>query len=146
MIRATAWFPLATGEENAMRLVMLVVVAMTLLAAGCSSEKTPPLPALHKVTGQVVNAGAPVKGGNVSFQIIDNPQPYVINSKVGDDGRFSLTTYKDTKPIPGAPEGKYRVIYSPPALTKTAFPTTLAGTFEVAAKDNELKLDISVKE
>src|SRR5436190_22072577 len=113
---------------------------MLAIASGCSEEKTPPLPTLHPVRGHVVNAGVPVKGGSVSFQLIDNPAPYVINGGVDDTGRFTVSTFKNTQRVPGAPEGKYRVIYNPPALGKSAFPVMLAGTFDVAAaKDNDLK-------
>jgi hypothetical protein len=125
---------------------MPVAFVLFAFAAGCHTEKTPPLPTLHSVKGVVVSAGKPVKGGSVKFDLVDNPLPYVINGPVDESGRFELSTYKDTKRVPGAPEGKYRVVYSPAVIGKDAFPVAIAGTFDVAAKDNELKLDISQKE
>lgn len=96
----------------------------------------------------VVNKGIPVKGGSVHFNLVDNPAPYVIDGVVKDDGRFELTTMKGTKPYSGAPEGKYKVMYTAPGDGQSVTaPRIAAATYEVVAnKNNELVVDVGAKE
>jgi hypothetical protein len=98
------------------------LLALALLS-GCGPHET--LPPLHPVKGKVVKDGIS------------------INGQVDDDGLFELTTLEGRKRHPGAPAGEYRVVYSPPVVGKSSLPFALTKTFEIAAKANELVLELS---
>jgi hypothetical protein len=77
-----------------------------------------------------------------------------INAEVDGDGRFSLTTRKGSLARPGAPEGSYHAVYTPPvaggagdptdpARAQSVLPLPLAPTYKVEAKDNEFTLDLA---
>ncbi|MCA9068260.1 MAG: hypothetical protein KDA84_05020 [Planctomycetaceae bacterium] len=80
---------------------------------GCGgSEEFPTTP----VSGKVTHNGQPVKGGSVTLMPVAKAEGKSAGKpatgSVGDDGTFTLTTYKDKD---GAVVGKHRVSYSPPA-------------------------------
>jgi hypothetical protein len=108
---------------------------------GCGPHHT--LPPLHPVSGMVVKGGKPVKGGSVMFSRLKDPTPLIVNAAVDDAGQFELATLDDHTRHPGAPEGEYQVTYSPPVLSKKSFPVTLPRMVTIAAKANDLVLDLA---
>lgn len=90
--------------------------AVAILAVlGCSAPVT--IPTLHPVTGRVVRAGTPVKGGGLYFAPANGEQRGLIhNGSVASDGTFVATTevYGASPPTrDGLPAGTYRVTYLP---------------------------------
>jgi hypothetical protein len=89
------------------------VLALALPA--CTSD---PFPPLHPLTGTVTRDGKPVEGGGLIF-IPGSGGGLVVNASVGKDGRFAAQTEHTGKSglviRPGAPAGKYKVIYHPPS-------------------------------
>ncbi|MDY3553553.1 hypothetical protein R5W24_002656 [Gemmata sp. JC717] len=89
------------------------------LLAGCSgAERVPPL---HPVTGTLAREGKSVGVGGLLF--VPEPAtntPFTVNAPVQPDGTFAaqtLWTARDGKSEtrPGAPAGRYRVVYHPPS-------------------------------
>jgi hypothetical protein len=89
----------------------VVLVGLT----GCSTAVT--VPNLHPVSGRVVRAGAPVKGGGLYFAPVNGEQRGLIhNGSVAPDGTFVAATevYGATPPTrDGLPAGTYKVTYLP---------------------------------
>ena len=77
------------------------VLALVLLAgAGCGTPvKGPDFLDLNPVKGVVKRGGQPVRGGSVRFTPDPSQADFVVNSVVGDDGTFALSTVrtKDSK-------------------------------------------------
>jgi hypothetical protein len=78
----------------------------------------------------------------------DRPE-FLINSEVGPDGRFSLSTVRTTdsrgERRPGAPPGNYRVTYLPPVADQTTGnlePITLPKPLTVESQSNDLLIDL----
>jgi hypothetical protein len=113
------------------------------LAIGCTPQPHMALAPLHPVTGRVVNGGAAVKGGSVTFSRLNDQTPLIVNAAVDEAGHFELATLQDHMRHPGAPEGDYQVMYSPPVLGKGALPVTWAKTVTIAAKANEVVVDLA---
>lgn len=120
-----------------------------LLLPGCSSSTTQPdFADLHQVKGVVKRAGQPVKGGVVTFTGVPADPAFIINSEVGPDGNYTLSTVRTTDTAgerkPGAPAGKYKVTYEPPLGDQTAGgqidPIELPATVTVQAGDNDIPL------
>jgi hypothetical protein len=92
-------------------LVCLTSVAISIVSVGCGSGKVPTAP----VKGKVTYNGQPVTGGSITFGPIgsksqkDPGQPGF--GEVGPDGSYSLKS----QGADGAPIGKNKVIYAPPA-------------------------------
>lgn len=128
-----------------------ISLALAVLCSGCESGR--PQPAfsdLHPATGIVTQSGKTVGGGVVTFTPQPDRQEFLINSEVGDDGRFSLSTVRATdskgERRPGAPAGEYRVTYLPPVKNQTAGnldPIALPKHTTIQAGSNDLKLELS---
>jgi hypothetical protein len=90
-------------------LVQTLVAVMLISAVSCSG--TPAPVAVHPVKGQVFYGEQPAAGVKVYFFPTSAPQmpeiPANPHGITGPDGRFTLTTYKDSD---GAAEGGYLVI------------------------------------
>ena len=124
------------------------------LLVGCGSgSKQPNFPDLSPVKGTITRGGSPVKGGAVQF-FPDPPKPdFLINSEVGVDGTYTLSTVRTTDTSgerkPGAPPGTYKVTYTPPLGDQTAGgainPIELTKTFTVTAGNNDIPIDLPRK-
>jgi hypothetical protein len=135
------------------RFVVIVVCCLG-IGLGCGGgSNQPPFSDLFVVKGVVMRGNDPVKGGAVRFQSDSDKQEFLVNSEVGSDGTFSLitvrTTDKQGERKPGAPAGKYKVMYYPNAADQTAGgstdPIELSQAVTVEAKENNLKLELPKK-
>ncbi len=124
------------------------------LAAGCGGgADQPKFPDLSQVSGVVKRGGQPVKGGAVQFQSEPDRPEFLVNSEVGSDGTFTLSTVRTTDKTgerkTGAPAGKYKVVYQPPLGDQTAggqlTPINAPGSFEVKAGPNDLMIELPKK-
>ena len=118
-----------------MKHLFLTIAACCLL--GCAQEHS--FPDLYPVRGQVKSGGAIVpKGGFVQLRSDSlGDAMLMVQGEVGDDGKFELSTISARlkKRMPGVPEGKYRLVYAPPASTlQNVFPVELRNTFTVEKK------------
>lgn len=130
-----------------------LVFALGLLAGCGSDKKQPDFPDLSPVKGVVKRDGQPVKGGAVRFTPDPDKPEFLINSEVGADGTFALTTVRTTdskgERKPGAPPGKYKAAYTPPLGDQTAGGPT--GAVEatkpvtVSAGNNEVTVELPKK-
>jgi hypothetical protein len=130
----------------------LGILCCLVLLAGCSGVKQPEFEALHPATGKVQQAGAALTGGSLRFNPTNDKGEFIVNSLVGPDGSFSLTTVRTTdskgERRNGAPAGEYSVVYTPESLDQTAAyqpPITLPQKFVIEAKENTLTLDVPVR-
>lgn len=123
------------------------------LIAGCGSDGNPaPFSELHPVKGVVLRGGVPVNGGSVEFAMTGGSTEFLVNSDVGADGNFTLTTVRTTdsrgERKTGAPAGTYTATYRPPVADQTtghSNPVTLPKSAIVEAKANDLKLELPAK-
>ena len=126
-----------------------------LAALGCNSGETPQ-PAfgdLYPVRGVVKRGGQPVKGGVVQFTPNPDRPEFLINSLVGDDGTFTLTTVRMTdkqgERKTGAPAGAYKVTYTPPINDQTAGGQSTSIEYPkpvtVTAGENDLPIELPAK-
>lgn len=131
-----------------------VLTALLIVVGGCDAgSKQPDFPELHPVKGVVKLGGKPVKGGVVLFSPEPERPEFLVNSEVGDDGSFSLSTVRTTdkkgERKPGAPAGKYRVSYSPPLGDQTAGPVgepvPAQQPVTIASGDNDLTIELQKK-
>jgi hypothetical protein len=119
------------------------------LAAGCGggAREQPKFGDLVPVAGVVVQGGAPVSGGVVEFIPEKNKDDFMINSEVGGDGKYSLTTVRLTdsrgERKPGVPPGKYRVNFRPPLANQA--PGASTDTIELATPVNVTKAETDLK-
>ena len=135
--------------------VRLVAPVLAVLLVGCGGGgNQPAFPELFPVKGVVKRGGQPVSGGSVKFTPDPDRPEFGINSEVGADGTFSLTTFRTTDKAgerkPGAPAGKYRVTYMPPAGDQTAGgvsfnPIEAPEPATVAALENNLTVELTKK-
>jgi hypothetical protein len=94
------------GWATAMSIRFLSLVAW-LCMAGCGASSLPTYP----VTGEVVFPdGSPLSGGVVEFRSLQGTPAVVARGEIGQDGKFSLTTFK---PGDGAIAGEHQVMVSP---------------------------------
>lgn len=123
-----------------------------LVLAGCGGDNQPPFPDLHPVKGVVKRGGQPVSGGGIRFDPDPARPEFIITSTVEPDGTFTLATIRTTDKSgerkPGAPAGKYKVTYMPPAGDQTAGgasfdPITAPGGVTVEAKENDLTVELT---
>lgn len=132
-----------------MRKTFFGVALLGILGCGDAS-KQPDFPELHPVKGVIKMGGQPVKGGAVRFTPEPDRPEFLINSEVGDDGTFSLSTVRTTdkkgERRPGAPAGRYRITYTPMVMDQTAGgfmePITPSQTYTVQAGPNDLTIDL----
>lgn len=130
----------------------LAVSAAALLGCG-SGASQPNFPDLHPVKGVVKRGGQPAARGTVQFAADPANPDFLINSEVGDDGTFTLTTVRTTdskgERKPGAPAGKYKVTYTPPLADQTAGgqinPIDAPAPATVAAGENNLTIELPKK-
>jgi hypothetical protein len=122
---------------------LLVVLA---LAAGCGPPAT--LPKTYPVRGKVVyKDGQPMDGGLVEFHSTRDPLVRA-TAEIGPDGRFTLATPTERRPVPGAPDGDYSVTVLPrmegdQAKQPMPDPINLARTYTVKPDDtNDLTITL----
>jgi hypothetical protein len=134
-------------------LVSAFALAVAILA-GCGKDgDQPAFPELHPVKGVVKKGGQPVSGGSVRFTPDADRGEFLINSEVGPDGTFTLSTVRTTdrsgERKPGAAAGKYKVTYMPAGGDQTAAaqmnPIELPNPVTVNAGNNDLTLDLPKK-
>jgi hypothetical protein len=137
-----------------MRALLFCLFAVGLLSGcGGSGGKQPDFPDLHPVKGTVTRGGAPVKGGAVQFAPDPARPDFLINSEVGPDGTFALSTVRTTDKSgerkSGAPAGSYKVTFTPPLGDQTAGgavnPIELTKPVTVTAGNNDLTIELPKK-
>jgi hypothetical protein len=133
-----------------MRTYLLLGVVLIL---GCSSDggNQRAFSDLHPVKGIVMQNGKPVTGGAIQFRPEPDSPGFVINSEVGSDGTFNLTTVRTTDSSgerkTGAPKGNYKVTFVPPVVdqkTANVKAITLIKAITVEAKTNDLKIELTL--
>jgi hypothetical protein len=138
-----------------MRTLALVVPALLLAAlTGCGKDgDQPPFAELYPVKGIIKRGGEPVNGGAVRFYPDPDKPEFIVNSKVGADGTYSLTTVRttDTKGErkSGAPAGNYKVVFHPDSTDQTSggsvTPIPLVKPVAVNAGENDIPIDLPAK-
>ncbi len=109
-------------KSASLRSVRLIAVLLPLAGLwGCGggeSFSTAP------VSGKVMHAGKPVKGGSVQFSPVSadatKSAGKPASGNVNDDGTFTLSTYGNDD---GAVLGKHTVTYTPPTNEAAAAPS-----------------------
>lgn len=130
-----------------MRTIFLTLVLLGIWGCG-PSTKQPDFPNLHPVKGVVKLGGQLVKGGTVQFVPEPDRPEFLINSEVGTDGTFTLSTVRTTdskgERRAGAPAGNYRVTYIPMLTDQKAGgivePVTTAQIITVQEGPNDLTI------
>lgn len=135
--------------------ILVTTLALAAVApAGCGGGggNQPAFADLHPVKGVVKRDGKPASGGVIRF----NPDPdrgeFIINSEVGPDGTYQLTTTRATdqrgERKSGAPAGAYTVVFIPPLGDQAAGgsldPVTYAKPVTVGTGDNDIPIDLPV--
>lgn len=129
----------------------LPVLLLSLALGGCGGADQPPFPELSPVKGVVKRGNDPVAGGDIKFTPEPDRPEFIVNSVVGADGTYSLTTVRTTdtrgERKPGAPAGNYKVTYIPPHNSKTSTksftPIDLKALVTVQAGANDIAIDLS---
>jgi hypothetical protein len=129
--------------------------ALAALLVGCGGGGSQPaFPDLYPAKGVVKRGGQPVAGGSVRFTPEPDRPEFLVNAEVGPDGTFSLSTVRTTDKAgerkPGAPAGRYRVTYMPPAGDQTAggvsfAPVEAQSAVTVASQENDLTIELTKK-
>jgi hypothetical protein len=132
----------------------LVVLLLTMIVAGCSSQSMPALPTVYPVKGKVVQAdGQPLSYGRVHLTPRERGKGQPCNGFLNSDGSFDkLMTYAggfgavpgkylmhiepDTKNEKGFYSGKSKEMPVPPE--KYRDPQTAELAVEIKAGDNDL--------
>jgi hypothetical protein len=137
------------------RITRALVLALALATgAGCDSgPKQPDFPDLNPVKGVIKRGGQPVSGGSVRFNPDPDKPDFVVNSEVGTDGTYTLTTVRTTDKSgerkTGAPAGAYKVTYTPPIGDQTAGgqtgPMSPPTAVTVQAGNNDIPIDLPKK-
>jgi len=135
-----------------MRVILLAAVVAALgFAAGCGDNR--PQPAfgdLVPTSGVVNQGGKPVSGGVIQLSPDPDKGEFIINSEVGTDGKFNLTTVRATdsqgERKPGAPPGKYKAVYRPPLGNQTSGgsvdPIDVPTPVTITKAETDLKIDV----
>jgi hypothetical protein len=124
---------------------------VVLFAAGCSG---PAMPKTYPVTGTVAyKGGQRLKGGSVQLTQPADSSLRVVGA-IGEDGTFTLHTFRDNDKAAGAPEGEYQVVVLPPLAAdprggvkgdhKGVVPIALPRPFKVQAGENTLPIELPV--
>ncbi len=118
---------------------------------GCSGGvPQPAFPDLHPIKGTVRIAGKPASGGVITL-VSDSPkQDFLINSEVGTDGSFKLTTVRLTDSTgerkPGVAAGKYAASYIPKLGDQTSggagVPMNAAAPISISGPNENLVIDV----
>ena len=120
------------------------------LMAGCGGSQQP-FAELYPVKGVVLRDGQPVQKGTIQFVGASGNASFIVNSEVGADGTFELTTVRTTDSSgerkTGAPAGAYTVTYTPFSDQRGGNfnPVALPKPITVEAKPNELRIDLPKK-
>lgn len=120
------------------------LVPLLLVASGCSLGD--PFPPLHPLTGTVTRDGKPVTGGGLIFiSESETGSALIVNAAVARDGTFAARTEhtgrSETTIRPGAPVGRYKVVYHPPGDgSKMGLEVALEQAVTVEGKSNEAAL------
>jgi len=132
-----------------------VLFALALVAfIGCQGgNKQPKFPDLNPVKGTVKKGGQAVNGGVVTFTPEPPSSEFLINSEVGSDGTYNLSTVRLTdsqgERKSGVPAGTYKVTYAPPLGDQTAGgqvnTNQLPKPVTVKAGDNNIPIDLPGK-
>jgi hypothetical protein len=105
------------------RCLFLIAIPLV-LSLGCGKSDQPAFSELYPVKGVVKRGGQPVKGGVVRFTLDPEKPEFQTNAIVGEDGTYSLTTFRTTDKSgerkSGAPAGTYKVTYVPDLADQTA--------------------------
>jgi hypothetical protein len=99
------------------RIGIVTVIGLAMLASSCGNGRKPVFP----VHGQVLDAKQkPAVGALVIFHPVnaDPKDPLKPLGKVDENGRFTLTTYREGD---GAPTGEYVITITWPTPKKTPF-------------------------
>jgi hypothetical protein len=96
----------------------LVLSALAVAAAGCPAAR--PFPDRHPLTGALTRDGRPVTAGGLIFLPEPGGAGVIVNANVRADGTFAAETSRTsdkgrTEIRPGAPAGRYKVVYHPPS-------------------------------
>jgi len=95
-----------------------VAQLLLIFCLGCGSNNPADvMPTLYPVTGKVIKNGRHVASGAIRFHTDKSQEAILVTGAVSDDGRFTLATRKGSRTAPGAPAGKYQIVYTPP-ITK----------------------------
>ena len=78
------------------RTLSTAALALALLVGCDKGNKQPDFPDLSPVKGGVKRDGQPVKGGVVQFTPDPDKPEFLINSEVGADGVYTLSTVRTT--------------------------------------------------
>lgn len=127
-----------------------LLAGVSVALAGCGTGDQPAFPELHPVTGVVRRGGRPVNGGAVRFTPDPDRPEFLINSDVGADGTYTLSTVRTTdkkgERKAGAPAGTYAVTYTPPLGDQAAggdvSPVMLPNPVTVKAGANDIPIDV----
>ncbi len=92
---------------------VLWLCAFAFLNAGCSDSNPPTYPASGKVS---LTDGTPLSGGQIAFQLKNDPAAATAQARIAPDGTFQLGTYQQTD---GALEGTHGVLVIPPRAPRT---------------------------
>lgn len=139
--------------KNTIPLLTACAVALGSVVGCGGSDNQPEFPPLHPAKGVVKRGGQPVKGGVVRFTPEPDKPEFVINSEVGADGTFTLSTVRSTdkrgERKTGAPAGSYKVTYTPALGDQTAtavlVPVDLPKPIAIQAGENDLSVDLPAK-
>lgn len=122
---------------------------------GCSQPADQPkFPDLQPVQGTVTRGGIAITGGGA---IVFSPDPdageFLVNSEVGKDGTFSLSTVRTTdkkgERKVGAPAGVYKVTFNPPlgdqAAGSVQKPVDLPKPVTISTGENVIAIELPTK-
>lgn len=132
----------------------LWICLLAVACCGCGREANPATAfgELCKVNGSLKRDDLVATGGSVRFVPIPDQPDFLINSEVGNHGEFQLSTVRTTdsrgERRPGAPPGKYRVIYQPPVFDQTQGhiePLESSEPIQVEATKNSYQIELFTK-
>lgn len=132
----------------------LVLCLLCGVLTGCGGQvELAEFEALKPIKGTVTQAGQPVSGGVIVFQSEPDKPDFLVNSEVGSDGSYTLTTVRlndrTGERKPGAPAGNYRVTYTPVIQDQTAQgaagPITLPKLVVIDGREEVLNIDLPKK-
>ena len=125
---------------------------VSILLAGCTTGNQPAFPELSPVKGVVTRGGQPVSGGMIQFTPEPDSPEFLINSPIGADGSYSLSTVRTTdrngERKPGAPAGGYKVRYTPPTNTKDVAaltPVEMTGLVSIKPGNNDIPIELPAR-
>jgi hypothetical protein len=132
--------------------VLLVVVALTSVLVGCSSDRMRTAP----VKGKVMYKGKPVPNGTITFNPASGP---TATGEIQADGTFVLTTYRKAD---GAIPGKHTVVIVamqdmtnklpeertplPPPIVPDKYTSAATTNLKVEVKDAPNNFDFDLKD